>query len=413
MDADGDFFIADSGNDVVEEVTPAGRLSVVAGNGNKGAPTPGPADSSRLDDPSGVAVDASGDLFIADQYNYVVEEVTPAGRLSMVAGNGKEGVPTPGPADSSRLDDPSGVAVDAYGDLFIADSFNEVVEEISPAGRLSVLAGNGQFGPPTPGPADSSKLDDPSGVAVDAHEDLFIADAGNNVVEKVAPAGRLSVVAGMATEGLPPTPGPATSSKLDDPSGVAVDAHGDLFIADWGHNVVEEVTPAGRLSVVAGTGIEGAPTPGPADSSNLNDPLGVAVDAQGDLFIADQLNNVVEEVTPAGRLSVVAGNGKPGAPTPGPANSSKLSGPAGVAVDAHGDLFIADQYNYVVEEVTPAGRLSVVAGTARKERRRPALQIARRSAARKAWPWTPTGTCSSPTRAITSWRRSPPPGGSW
>jgi hypothetical protein len=242
-----------------------------------------------------VAVDAHGDLFIADLGNYVVEEVSPAGRLSVMAGNGKEGPPTPGPANSSRLFGPRGVAVDAHGDLFIADSGN-VVEEVSPAGRLSVVAGNGKEGPPTPGPANSSALDLPAGVAVDAHGDLFIADWGDNVVEEVSPAGRLSVVAGNGTLGAP-IPGPANSSRLSSPSGVAVDAHGDLFIADSGNNVVEEVSPAGRLSVVAGNGNEGPPTPGPARSSDLDLPFGVAVDAHGDLFIGDTINNDVEKVT--------------------------------------------------------------------------------------------------------------------
>ena len=162
----------------------------------------------------------------------------------------------------------------------------------------------------------------------------------------------------------PPTPGPATRSELGQPAGVAVDAHGDLFIADYAGNVVEKVTPAGRLSVVAGDGKAGRPTPGPATRSRLMYPTGVAVDAHGDLFIADNSNNVIEEVTSAGRLSVVAGDGKAGPPEPGSATKSDLHGPIGVAAGPHGDLFIADAGNDVVEEVTPAGTLSVVAGHA-------------------------------------------------
>ena len=419
VDAQGDLFIADSVNNVVEEVTPAGRLSVVAGTGKGGLPTPGPADSSALAGPEGVAVDAHGDLFIADFLNNVVEKVTPAGRLSVVAGNGARRPGAPGPATGSELERPSGVAVDSHGDLFIADLADNVVEKVTPAGRLSVVAGDGKLGLATPGPAISSDLSYPTGVAVDAHGDLFISDEGFSVVEEVNPAGRLSVVAGIADQSGRPTPGPATRSDLGNvhgvavdavgnlfiadgsgvvekvnpagrlsvvagdfragqptpgpatrsglgPSGVAVDAHGDLFIADSSNNVVEEVNPAGRLSVVAGDGRRGPPTPGPADTSRLDDPLSVAVDAQGDLFIADQGNNVVEEVTPAGRLSVVAGDGKRGPPTPGPADSSRLDGPWSVAVDAQGGLFIADTGNNVVEEVTPAGRLSVVAGDGKR-----------------------------------------------
>jgi len=268
---------------------------------------PGPATKASFYDPSGVAVDAHGDLFIADQDNNVVEEVTPAGRLSVVAGNSNQGSPTPGPAVTSRLSARSAVAVDTSGDLFIADSGNNVVEEVTPAGRLSVVAGNGKVGPPTPGPADSSGIL-PSGVAVNAQGDLFITDWGSNVVEEVSPAGRLSVIAGDGKSG-PPTPGRATSLKFFGPNGLAVNARGDLFIADWGdpqisdsgNDVVVEVTPAGLLSLVAGTSDIGRPTPGPADSSDLDYPGGVAVNAQGDLFITGAGPRTTASEWPASR----------------------------------------------------------------------------------------------------------------
>ncbi len=166
----------------------------------------------------------------------------------------------------------------------------------SPPGTLSIVAGVAdEPGPPTPGPASRSELYRPYGVTVDAHNDLFIVDQVNQVVEEVAPAGRLSVVAGDGSKGLP-IPGPATSSHLNDPDGVALDAHGDLFIADWGNHVVEEVTPAGTLSVVAGNGGVGRPKPGPATRSNL-DVFGLAVDAHGNLFLADFGNSLIEKVT--------------------------------------------------------------------------------------------------------------------
>ena len=189
--------------------------------------------------------------------------------------------------------------MDAHGDLFIADYNNNVVLKVAPAGKLTVVVGNGHGGPPTPGPATKSDLNNPSGVALDTHGDLFIADSNNNVVEEVTPAGKLSVVAGNGTLG-PPVAGPATKSGLQGPSGVAVGAHGDLFIADWANNVVEEVTPTGKLSIAVGNGDEGPPTPGSATSSPLGGanggPTGVVVGANGTLFVSDQGNNVIEEV---------------------------------------------------------------------------------------------------------------------
>jgi hypothetical protein len=324
---------------------PVGTLSVVA----KG-----------IGMPDGLAVDAHGDLFIAevgtaDSGNYVVE-LTPGGKLSVVAGDGQgESGLTPGPATRSSVDG-AGMAVDSQGDLFIADYYRDVVLEVTPARNLSVVAGVfAKAGPPKRGPATSSTLDGPVAVAVDGHGNLFIADRGNYVVEKVTPADMLSVVAGIGRGG-PTKPGPATSSGMW-PIGVAVDASGNLFIADGENYVVGEVTPAGKLSVVAGVpGKNGLEVPGPATSSDLPGLTAIALDRQGNLFIAEN-RGVVDEVSRAGELSVVAGDGKLGLPKPGPATKSGLGGLNGVAVDAQGDLFIADfgptPYGpYSVEKVT-------------------------------------------------------------
>ena len=256
----------------------AGYLCIVAGrNGNWGAPTPGPATSSDLYWPRGVAVDSAGNLYIADTYNDVVEKVTPSGTLSVVAGTGSQGAPTPGPATSSDLNDPSGVAVDGAGNLYIADSGNEVVEKVTPAGMLSVVVGTGNEGAPTPGAATRSDLSVPYGVAVDAAGNLYIADYLNRVVEKVTPSGRLSVVAGTVNH-LPlspgpatntfvqcapservSTPGPATTSELCAPSGVAVGSGGHLYIADPGNAAVEMVALAVSTSVTPARSTAGGP----------------------------------------------------------------------------------------------------------------------------------------------------------
>ena len=220
-------------------------LSVYAGTGARGAPTPGPATGSALSDPASVAVDSSGNLYIADRANNVIEKVTPAGQLSIVAGTGSAGAPTPGPALRSDLSYPIGIAVDSSGNLFIADSGNNVIEKVTPAGQLSIVAGSGVLGPPTAGPATGSDLHDPNGIAVDISGNLFIADSGNGDIEEVTPAGQLSIVAGTgSTGGGLPTPGPATSSGLGLPLGLVVDSSGSVFVGDYGGNVVEKLAAA-------------------------------------------------------------------------------------------------------------------------------------------------------------------------
>ncbi len=375
VDGSENVYIADTNNDVVEKVTPSGALSIFAGTALlPAAPAPGPATSSGLNLPEAVAVDGSGNVYVADTFNDVVEKITPSGTLSIAAGNGSFGRPAPGPATASPLARPSGVAADGSGDLYIADAFNTVIEKVTPAGALSVFAGVFGYGPPTPGPAaasalsyplaGSSDLSGPAGVAVDSSGDLYIADAGNDVVEKVTPSGTLSIFAGRVGQTGLPTSGAATSSDLGAPYGVALDASGDLYsIADAANSLIEKVTPSGSLSIVAGIpGHSGAPTPGLATNSDLDGPLGVAVDGSNNLYIADAANNRIEKVTPSGTLSVVAGNGQSGVPTPGLATASDLAGPAGVAVDGSGNVYVADTNNSLVEKVTPSGTLSIFAG---------------------------------------------------
>ncbi len=292
------------------------------------------------------------------------------GTLSVVAGliGGSracaDGLPAPGPATSACLGGPTAVAADRAGNVYVADGAGNVVVKITASGVLSIVAGTGQRGAPTPGPATQSRLDDPSGVAVDAAGDVYIADQGNGVVEKVTPSGVLSIVAGTGRQGAP-MPGPATASDLGRPVAIALGPTGNLYIADQLNREVEEITPRGVLSVVAGTGRAGTPLPGPATRSPLGWPAGVAVSPSGDLYIADlEPSAVIEKVTPAGRLSIVAGIlHHHGQVTPGPARRSKLGGPVAVAVNAAGELYIADLPCYCVEQVTPAGVISVIAGS--------------------------------------------------
>ena len=330
-----------------------------AGTGTAAPPTPGPATSSAIGVVTGIATDAAGNLYIVDRTNAVVEKVTPDGTLSVIAGTvGSTGSPVPGPATSSGFNYPQSVAVDGAGNVYISDQDNYVVEKVTPDGTLSVIAGNGNQGTPTPGPATSSALGGNAfggtqGLAVDAAGNVYIADAGANVVEKVTPDGTLSIVAGNAngSSGVP-TQGPATSSALNQPFGVAFDAAGNLYIADRQNRVVEKVTPGGTLSIIAGNGTSGSPTPGPATSSRLGAVYGLAVNAAGDVYLADYSNSRIELITTDGTLSVLAGNGTAGAPTYGGApTSSALHSPIGVAAIANGTVYIDDEANLTIDRV--------------------------------------------------------------
>ncbi len=367
VDTAGNLFIADTFNQRVRKVTPGGVISTVAGIGTKGfSGDGGPATSAQLFDSRGVAVDTAGNLFIADTFNQRVRKVTPGGVISTAAGNGTDGFSGDGgPATSAMLDSPSGVAVDTAGNLFIADTSNQRSRKVTPGGVISTVAGNGTDGfSGDGGPATSAMLDSPSGVAVDTVGNLFIADTSNQRVRKVTPVGVISTVAGIGTKGFSGDGGPATSAQLFNPRGVAVDTAGNLFIADFYNQRVRKVTPVGVISTVAGIGTNGfSGDGGPATSAQFFNPSGIAVDTAGNLFIADSNNHRVRKVTPVGVISTVAGNGTYGfSGDGGPASSAQLDNPWLVAVDTAGNLFISDFYNQRVRKVTPVGVTSTVAG---------------------------------------------------
>ena len=279
----------------------------------------------------------------------VREVVKATGDIITVAGNGTAGYSGDGgPATAAELNGPDGVAVDSAGDLFIADTVNNVIREVVKAtGDIITVAGNGTAGySGDNGPATAAELDSPRGLAVDSAGDLFIADSGNNVIREVVKAtGDIITVAGNGTAGYSGDGGPATAAELNDPNGVAVDSAGDLFIADTDNNVIREVVKAtGDIITVAGNGTAGySGDGGPATAAELNGPVGVAVDSAGDLFIADNGNNVVREVVKAtGDIITVAGNGTAGySGDNGPATAAELNNPCRVAVDSAGDLFVA------------------------------------------------------------------------
>ena len=369
VDALGNIFVADTGHDRIMKINTAGVVTTFAGNGSASfGGDGGPATAAGLSAPAGLAVDSFGTLFLADAGNNRVRAVSPSGTIRTLAGAGSATYAGDGgPAASASLATPSGVAVDAAGDLFIADTADNVVREVSPAGVITTVAGTGAAGYSGDGGlATTAMLDGPSAVAVDAAGDLFIADAGNNRVREVSPTGLITTVAGSGAFGTAGDGGQATAASISGPAGIAVDAAGDLFLTDSFHGLVREVNAAGVITTVAGTLTPGPlGDGGPATAASLSQPTGVAVDAAGDLFIADAGNNRVREVSPAGLITTVAGDGASGfGGDGGPASAASvmLSMPTGVAVDAAGDLFIADAFNRRVRGIGPAGSITTVAG---------------------------------------------------
>lgn len=275
-DKAGDLFIADTEDNVVREITTDGTIHLIAGNGTEGdrGEFGGPASRAELDSPQGVAVNAKGDVFIADTYNNVIREVTPRGLISTYAGNGDAGYKGDnGPAWRAELSSPTGLAVDALGNLYIADSGNNVIRRVSTGGVITTVAGDvaadqasgglGGFSGDG-GPATSARLNSPQGIALDQAGDLFIADTFNNAVREVTPGGTITTLVDTAAKkGSSGNGGPAAAAELNTPFAVAVDGStGDLYIADTSNNKVRVVSGFAVPTGAGGGPV--APTPPPS-----------------------------------------------------------------------------------------------------------------------------------------------------
>jgi len=396
VDAHGNVYVADSVNHRVRMIS-NGTISTVAGIGTPGySGDGGPATSAELNYPSGVAVDQSGNLYISDMKNQVIRKVDTSGAISTYAGNNAlgEGFGTDNTtATNGQLDNPIGLAVDSSGNLYIADSHSDqnatttqgLIRMVSTAGIISTVVGLGTT---------AGLLICPEGVALDASGNIYISDSEQHVVAKFANGVLTLNFAGTGDDGFAGDGGPAANAALADPAGVATDAAGNVYIADPVNNRIRRVTPDGIISTIAGVtkfGYSG--DGGPALEAQMWSPHGVAVDASGNVYIADTENDVIRQLTPAnptitgvtnaagfqprispGALASVFGTGlsnaiyKSAAPYPTSLGASSLGG-SGVSVSVNGKaapvFFVSPtQINFQVPWETAAGTASVTVSVA-------------------------------------------------
>jgi len=335
-------------------------INTIAGSGTAGySGDGGMAVNAQVNNPFGVALDASGNVYIADAANNCIRMLNmTTGIISTIAGNGTAGATGDGGlAIAAELNNPTGVAVDAAGNVYVADQANNKVRKIAVAtGVITTIAGNGTAGYSGDGAAAASaELSSPYSVALDAGDNVYIADAGNNRIREInVSTGNISSVAGStAVGGFGGDGGLATVATLNHPMGVALDASGNIYIADTYNGRIREVNiGSGKISTVAGNGTT-AFVAGLATATGLNLPTGVALDASSNIYIADANNNLVEMVTiSSGDIAAVAGTGTAGyngdciTPT-----TSEVNNATGVAVDASGNIYIADSGNQRIREI--------------------------------------------------------------
>ena len=341
------FGLIGTGTGPMVGLAPAVISTLAGGGSNAGLSYSGAATGVQLSSPMGVAVDASANLYIADTVNNAIRKVDKNGIINTVTFSSGSSFCSGGGVNS-----PHGGALDAAGNLYFANTNSRVICKVDANGIGAIVAGTGGTTGYTGdnGAATIATLTYPTGVALDASGDLYIADHDNNVIRKVSPNGIITTVAGNGSNASPSYTGPASGVKLSAPFGVTVDASGNLYIADGGNGVIRKVNPSGIVSTVAGGGTNtGSNYSGAATGAAIS-PFSVSVDVSGNLYIVDA--KVIRKVDSSGNMTTVAGGGSnAGASYTGAATGATLSAPQNLALDASGNFYIADTGNNIVRMV--------------------------------------------------------------
>jgi len=329
--------------------------TLVAGSDSAGYVN-GAGSVARFNHPFGLTIDQAGNLYVADQGNSLIRKITPDNIASSYAGIYNVMGRTNGVDSLSSFRGAFGVAADASGNIYVADAGNNMIRLISPAGTVSTFAGTG-----VPGAADgkdTATFDSPMGVATDLTGNVYVADYENHLIRKINPAGMVSTIAGKA--GIPGfTDGVDTAARFNLPEALAVDATGNIYVADAGNDAIRKITPDGTVTTLAGNGSAGSAN-GTGKSASFNSPFGIAVDGSGNVYVSDSGNNLIRKITPDGTVSTFAGSGKKGAAN-GTGSGAAFNTPAGLVVDATGNVYVSDENNNQIRKIAPSGAVTIFA----------------------------------------------------
>jgi sugar lactone lactonase YvrE len=364
VDSTGNLYVADFINNAIRKITPAGVVSTFAGGSGWGSKD-GLASDAQFDLPASVAVDALGNVYVADSINNTIRKITPVGVVTTLAGSaGSEGS-SDGAGSMARFFRPGGVAVDSFGNVYVADTFSDTIRIIDAAGVVTTLAGSAGESGSADGTGSAARFYYPEAVAVDGSGVVYVADTGNSTIRKITPAGVVTTIAGLAGSSAN-IDGTGSAARFSSPYGVAVDRSGNVYVADTASNNIRQITPAGVVTTIAG--LVGAYTYGCGDgigrSATFFYPAGLAVDTAGNIFVAEEGNDAIRKITPAGVVTTIAGFAPSWNNADGTGSAARFASPAGVAADSFGNIYVADSWNHTIRKINSSGSVTTFAGLA-------------------------------------------------
>jgi len=333
-------------------------ISTLAGAPDQIGASDGTGAAARFQDPRGLAYDAAGNLYVADHGNAVIRKVSPAGVVTTLAGVAGVHGHLDGPASQALFFTPIGIAVDSAGNVYVADALNSDIREITPGGTVSTLAGSESSGF-ADGTGSAAQFDGPTGVAVDSAGTLYVADAGNNAIRKITAAGVVTTLAGGARGAAD---GVGRAATFANPVAVATDSSGNLYVADQQNDTLRQITVGGVVTTIAGFAGQNGSADGSAGAARFDMPGAITVDGSGNLYVADTGNSTIRRVGADGQVVTLAGLANDPGSTDGVGLAARFDAPSGIAISSSGSLVVADSGNQTLRSAVPAaGTAPVIA----------------------------------------------------
>ena len=360
VDSSNNVYVADQGNHTIRKITSAGAVTTLAGSAGLSGSANGTGSAARFYFPHGVAVDSSGNVYVADNGNHTIRKVTSTGVVTTLAGSANSIGSADGASSAARFMNPAGAAVDSSGNVYVAEQGNHTIRKVTSAGVVTTLAGSAGLWGSANGTGSAARFYYPNGVAVDSSGNVYVADAGNHTIRKVTSAGVVTTMAGTA--GLYGS----SAARFHNPAGVAVDGSGNVYVADYNNHAIRKVSSTGVITTLAGTLGSYGETDGTGSAARFSNPSGLAVDEAGNVYVADQGNNTIRKVTSTGVVTTLAGSATFPNSADGQGIDARFSSPSYLAVDGSGNIFVTDTNNHTIRRISSSGLVTTIGGIAAK-----------------------------------------------
>jgi sugar lactone lactonase YvrE len=364
FDGSGNLYVADSNNHAIRKISPAGVVTTIAGSAGNTGTADGTGSAARFFVPDGIVVDGSGYIYVADTWNHTIRKISPAGVVTTLVGSAGNTGTADGTGSAARFNYPRGLALDTSGNLYVADQFNYTIRKVTNAGVVTTIAGQAGVSGSADGVGAAARFRSPSDVSVDSAGNLYVADSNGNCIRKITSDGTVTTLAGNPNAMWNSVDGIGLAARFKTPRGLEVDSAGNIYVADSGNYQIRKVTAAGVVTTLAGIPSSAGATDGAVANARFSGPWGAAFDTTGNLYITDSWNHTVRKITPAGVVTTLAGSPEVQGSVDGTGSAARFTYPTGIAVNSAGDIYVSEENNHTIRKITPDGVVTTLAGSA-------------------------------------------------